>query len=177
MVIKSNIKSQIKTRIRLCSLVWTLLVSVGVRSQTLTVTGSDWTPVVPTITEAGSDYGGLYISADGQVKLNVSVPLLLGSGKVSVHYEPNLVWHNSLKIDVQKLDNGLGLCVLCSMTPDNMGPIKELSTIDVELFRMHAVLSVAAVNNIALKFQVRGVSVAIPVDNYSARIVFTVGPI
>lgn len=176
MVKQFHIRNKTKTPMRIWYLIGALLLCVVVQSQTLTASGSDWTPIVPAITEAGTDYGGTYSSPAGQFKLNVTVPVLLGTGKVSVRYEANPTWHNSLKIDVQKMDNGLGLCVLCSMTPDMVGPVKELSTTDVELFRMTAVLSLASVNNIALNLRVRGVSVTVPVDNYSARIVFTIGP-
>jgi hypothetical protein len=176
MVEQFNRRNRVKSPLRVWSVVGALLLCVVAQSQTLTVTGSDWAPVVPAITEAGSDYGGTYASPSGQFKLNVTVPLLLGTGKVSVRYEDYPIWHSSLKIDVQKIDNGSGLCVLCSMTPNMAGPVKELTTIDSELFRMTAVLSLATVTNITLNLRLRGVSVTTPVDNYSARIVFTIGP-
>lgn len=176
MMKQSNIRYRIKTRI-IWPLVGALLVCVVAKSQTLTVTGSDWNPVIPTLTEAGSDYAENYESLSGQFRLNVSVPLLLGSGKVTVRYEPNPIWHSSLKIDVRKLDNGSGLCVLCSMTPNGLGPYQEILTTDKELFRVRAVLSLANVNDIDLNLRLSGVSVATPVESYSARIVFTIAPL
>ncbi|MDA6069145.1 hypothetical protein NJT12_05890 [Flavobacterium sp. AC] len=176
MVKQSSIRNRINTSIRLLSLVGALFVCVVAQSQTITVGGTDWTPVIPTITEAGSDYVGTYESSSSQINLSLAVPLLLGTGKVSVRYEPNPTWNNSLKIDVRKLNNGSGLCVLCSMVPDQSAPYQEVLTSDAELFRVTAVLSLATVTNIGLNLRIRGVSVIIPVANYSARIVFTIGP-
>ncbi len=172
----SCVKNRINASIRLLLLAGALLVCIAAKSQTITVVGTDWSPVVPTITEAGSDYAGTYESTSTQMSLNLTVPLLLGTGKISVRYEPNPTWNNALKIDVRKLNNGSGLCVLCSMTPNQATPYQEVLTTDVELFKVTAVLSLAEVTNIGLNLRVRGVSVTTPVDNYTARIVFTIGP-
>lgn len=161
---------------RLLLLAGALLICIAATSQTIIVGGTNWNPVIPTITEAGSDYVGIYESTSSQMSLSLTVPILLGTGKVSVRYEPNPIWNNTLKIDVRKLNNGSGLCFLCSMTPDQATPYKEVLTNDVELFRVVAVLSLTTVTNIGLNLRVRGVSVTTPVDNYTARIVFTIGP-
>lgn len=172
----SSIKNRINASIRLLLLAGALLVCIAAKSQTITVVGTDWSPVIPAITEAGSDYAGTYESTSTQMSLNLTVPALLGTGKISVRYEPNPTWNNALKIDVRKLNNGSGLCVLCSMTPNQATPYQEVLTNDTELFRVVAVLSLAEVTNIGLNLRVRGVSVTTPVDNYTARIVFTIGP-
>lgn len=177
MVEQSSIKKRINIPIRLLSLFGALLVCIAAKSQTITVGGTDWSPVIPTITEAGSDYAGTYESSSTQIWLNLTVPILLGTGKVSVRYEPNPTWHSSLKIDVRKLNNGSGLCVLCSMSPNQSTAYQEVLTSDVELFRVTAVLSLATVTDIGLNLRLRGVSVTTPVANYSARIVFTIGPL
>lgn len=177
MVKQSCIKKRFNASVRLWTLVAALLVCIAAKAQTITVVGTDWSPVIPTITEAGSDYAGTYESTTTQMSLSLTVPALLGTGKVSVRYEPNPTWNNTLKIDVRKLNNGAGLCVLCSMTPDQSTPYQEVLTTDTELFRVVAVLSLASVTNIGLNLRVRGVSVTTPVDNYTARLVFTIGPI
>lgn len=177
MVKQSSIKKRINIPIRLLSLVGALLLCITAKSQTITVTGTDWSPVIPTITEAGSDYAGTYESTSTQIGINLSVPLLLGGGKVLIRYEANPTWHNSLKIDVRKLNNGSTICVLCTMTPDQATAYQEVLTSDVELLRVNAVLAVAGYTNIGLNFRVRGVSVTTPVANYSARVVFTIGPL
>lgn len=177
MVKQSCIKNRFNASVRLWSLVVALLVCIAAKSQTITVVGTDWSPVIPTITEAGSDYAGTYESTTTQMSLSLTVPLLLGTGKVSVRYEPNPTWNNTLKIDVRKLNNGSGLCVGCSMTPNQATSYQEVLTTDTELFRVVTILSLASVTNIGLNLRVRGVSVTTPVDNYTARLVFTIGPI
>lgn len=154
-----------------------LLTNFFATAQTITVVGSSWTPTIPAISEAGSDYGGTYTTSTGQLKLNVSVPVLLGTGKVSVSYEQSSNWHNSLKIYISKLDNGSGLCVLCSITPSGATAFQEILQTDTEFFRVLAVLNLANVNNINVNLRLSGVSVLVPVDNYSTRVIFTIGPI
>lgn len=162
-------------------LVVILLISSNVNAQlvfrSISVVGTSWTPIIPVITEAGSDYAGTYESPVGQIKLNVAVPLLLSSGKISVRYEPNPKWNSTLKIHISKLDDGFGLCLLCSLDPPGATPFKEITQTDIELFKIYAVANLASVNNINIGLKLSGVSVTVPVDNYSARIVFTISPL
>lgn len=81
--------------------------------RTLTVAGGNWAVPIPSITEAGSNYAGTYESIDNQVLLTTSVPALLGTGKVSVHYEPNPTWNSNLILNVKRTGDGTTVCVLC----------------------------------------------------------------
>lgn len=164
-----------KTSIRVLLFVCTLLVCADVESQTMTVGGTDWTPIIPKITESGSDYAP-FESPDSQITLSLPSIVVLGTSKVSVKYVPNPNWDSSLKIDVKKLNNGsgFGICLLCSMTPDKVGPYLEISTNDLELFRVYSTVSLA-INNISLKIRLRP-SVVAPVQEYKALVVFTIGP-
>lgn len=174
-----KLKKEIK--IALCSFIMIFLIGSKTNAQlvfrSISVVGTNWTPIIPTITEAGSDYVGTYTTPTDQIKLNVAVPLLLSSGKVSVRYEPNPNWHNAIKIYINKLDNGLGLCVLCTLNPSGETPFQEVLQTDTEFFKIYAVANLASVNNINLNLRLSGISVTVPVDNYSAKIVFTIGPI
>ncbi|WP_185148728.1 hypothetical protein [Chryseobacterium mulctrae] len=84
--------------------------------RTLTVAGGNWAVPIPSITEAGSNYAGTYESIDNQVLLTASVPALLGTGKVSVHYEPNPTWNSNLILNVKRTGDGTTVCVLCTIT-------------------------------------------------------------
>lgn len=142
-------------------------------AQSLTVTGSNWSaPIVP-IVEAGNNYSGSYQSEANQILLNVSVPLLLGQGRVSVRYEPNPVWDNNLGLSIRRTGNGTTLCVLCSLTGGDA--YQPITTVDTELFRITAVLALASYSNIPIQLMLNGVSVLIPAANYNARVVFTIG--
>lgn len=145
------------------------------KSQTITVTGTNWTVTIPSITEAGNNYAGLYESATNQAILAVSVPLLLGTGKISVHYEANPTWHNSLILSAKRTSNGTTTCVACTIT----GGIayQVVTQTDIELFRIQAVLALGSYTGINIQLQLSGVSVTIPASAYQSRVVFTVGPI
>jgi len=85
------------------------------------------------------------------VILAASVPLLLGNAKVSVHYEPNPTWHNSLLLAAKRTGHGTTLCVLCTITGGTTYlPFTQTA---VELFRIQAVLALASYSNIPIQIQ------------------------
>ncbi|WP_418121888.1 hypothetical protein ACNFU2_12215 [Chryseobacterium sp. PTM-20240506] len=144
-------------------------------AQSLTVGGSNWTVSIPPITEAGTNYAGTYESATNQILLAASVPLLLGTAKVTVRYIPDPTWNNSLVLNIRRTGNGTTVCVLCSITGGTT--YQAITQADLELFRITAVLALASYSNIPLQLELTGVSVTIPAATYNARIVFTIGPI
>ena len=152
-----------------------LIFSTLYKGQTLTISGNNWTVSIPGITEAGTNYAGTYESATNQIVLAVSVPLLLGSAKVSVHYEPNPTWNNALGLAAKRTNNGSTVCALCSIT----GGLTylTLTQTDIELFRIQAVLALAAYTGINIQLELSGVSVTIPATAYQSKVVFTVSAI
>ncbi|MEN4758704.1 MULTISPECIES: hypothetical protein [unclassified Chryseobacterium] len=144
------------------------------KAQTITVTGNNWAPTIPSITEAGSNYAGIYESATNQVILAVSVPLLLGTGRVSVHYEANPTWNSSLILSGKRTNNGTTTCALCSITGGTA--YQTITQTAIELFRIQAILALGSYTGINIQLQLSGVSVTIPAATYSSRVVFTVGP-
>lgn len=164
---------KIKTRLlkHFCNIIL-LGFATSIKSQTLTVGGTNWTVAITPITEAGNNYSGTYESAANQILLEASVPLLLGNAKVSVHYELNPTWHNSLLLAAKRTGNGTTLCVLCTITGGTTYlPFTQTA---IELFRIQAVLALASYSNIPIQIQLSGVSVTTPVANYNSRIVFTI---
>lgn len=152
-----------------------VLLSNWFKSQTITITGTNWTVSIPTITEAGSNYAGPYESATNQAILAVSVPLVLGNAKVSVHYEANPTWNSSLILSAKRTSNGTTACVACTISGGTA--YQTVTLTDTELFRIQAILALASYTGINIQFQLSGVSVTIPAATYQSRIVFTVGPI
>lgn len=150
-----------------------LLMASPAHSQTLTVGGSNWTVNIPSITEAGTNYAGTYESATNQILLTASVPLLLGTGKVTVRYVVNPTWNNALTLNIRRTGNGSTVCLLCTITGGTT--YQPITTSDVELFRIAAVLALATYNNIPLQLELTGVSVTVPAAAYNSRIVFTIG--
>ncbi|WP_170828481.1 hypothetical protein [Chryseobacterium soldanellicola] len=140
--------------------------------RTLTVSGTNWTVPIPAITEAGSNYAGTYESATNQILLAAGVPLLLGSGKISVHYEANPTWHSSLILQARRTGNGTTTCGTCSITGGTT--YITVPQTDVELFRIQAIVALATYTNIPIQIELTGVSVTIPAATYNSRIVFTI---
>ncbi|ASK32761.1 hypothetical protein CEY12_12590 [Chryseobacterium sp. T16E-39] len=152
-----------------------MLLTGRASSQTLTVGGTNWTVPIPSITEAGTNYAGLYESATNQILLTASVPLLLGAAKVSVRYIANPTWNNSLVLNIKRTGNGTTVCLLCTITGGTT--YQPITLSDVELFRITAVLALASYSNIPLQLELTGVSVTIPAAAYNSRIIFTIGPL
>jgi hypothetical protein len=149
-----------------------IVLAVKANSQTLTVSGSNWTVPITPILEAGTNHQGTYESNANQILIAASVPLLLGSGKVSVHYEPNTSWNSALILSAKRTGNGTTLCVLCTLTGGTS--YLAFTQTAVELFRIQAVLALASYSNIPIQLQLSGVSVTLPASSYQSRVVFTV---
>lgn len=154
------------------TLILSLLFFCTIKAQTIDIVGTNWTVAIPSITEAGSNYAGTYESVANQISLKVDIPLVLGSGKISVHYTPNPTWNSNLILSAKRTGNGTTLCLLCSITGGTA--YQTVTLTDVELFRITAVLALASYSNIPIQLQLSGVSVTIPAATYNSRIVFTV---
>lgn len=152
-----------------------IIFSCDFKAQNITITSTDWTIAVPTITEAGNNYAGLYESSTNQIILGVSVPLLLGTAKVSVHYEANPAWHNSLILSARRTNTGTTLCALCTITGGTS--YQTVTQTAIEIFRIQAVLTLASYTGINIQLQLSGVSVTIPAASYQSRVVFTISAI
>lgn len=156
------------------TLIILLILCCQLKSQrTLTVGGTNWTVTIPSITEAGTNYAGIYESATNQVLLGASVPLLLGNGKISMHYEANPTWNSNLILQAKRTGNGTTACLTCTISGGTTYTLIPLTT-DVELFRITAILALASYTNIPVQLEISGVSVTIPATTYNSRIVFTI---
>jgi len=141
-------------------------------SQTITVTGSNWTPTITPITEAGNDYVETYESATNHSSITINLPLLLGFYKVSINYQPSPTWHNDLKLSAKRTNDGSTTCILCSIGGGTT--YQDITTTSIELFRINSVVALSSYSNIQIQYKLSGVSVKVPAANYGSRIVFTV---
>ncbi|WP_312902788.1 hypothetical protein [Chryseobacterium taichungense] len=104
--------------------------------------------------------------------MNATVPLLLASGKITMHYEPNSTWNTNLILQARRTGTGTTTCVLCSISGGTS--YTTIPSTDVELFQIQAVASLASYSNIPIQLQLSGISVTIPATSYNSRIVFTI---
>lgn len=172
-------------------IVISITISSYYNGQTITVAGTNWTPTIPTITEAGSNYAGTYQSSTNQITISGELPkdflsiLSSSSAKVSMHYT-STSWHNSLLL-YAKRNGGTatlsgGTCVLCSatITGGDTTYIQIPQTVDATFFNINFFGTLGVGNTkltysgINAQLQIGGVSVAIPVATYTAQIVFTI---
>lgn len=169
------------------------LTTINGFTQTITVSGSNWnvnsTPSFAQPTEAGNDYLGTYESPTNLITLSGFIPgsllnLLTGgvASVVSVHYIPTN-WNSNLKLFVKRSGGSAsisGICVLCG-TSINGGTayIEVLQSAPVQFFTINfsGVLGLGnniTFSNINVQLQIQGVSVTVPVDDYSTTIYFTI---
>src|SRR5690554_4958970 len=169
-----------------------VLFTINGFTQTITVSGNNWnintnsTPSFTQPTEAGNDYSGTYESPTNLITLSGSLPrgllslLLTGVVVVNVHHTPT-TWDNNLKLYVRRNGGGSsfdGICLLCSTNMNGGTTYIEAQTISMELFNIDFFGVLGLLNGINystnVQLQIQGVSVTVPVDNYSTTIYFTI---
>lgn len=171
------------------------LITINGFTQTITVSGSNWnintnsTPSFTQPTEAGNNYSGTYESPTNLITISGSIPgsllnLLTGgvASVVKVHYIPTN-WNSNLKLFVKRSGGSAsisGLCLLCG-TSINGGTtyIEVPQSAPVQFFTINfsGVLGLGnniTFSNINVQLQIQGVSVTVPVDDYSTTIYFTI---
>ncbi|WBV58990.1 hypothetical protein PFY12_07865 [Chryseobacterium camelliae] len=165
--------------IKYLSIIAFIVINSLCKGQTIAVNGTDWSPSISPITEAGSDYAGTYESATNQILINVTIPGLLGllrSETVQVHYESLPLWNNNLLLSVQRTNSGGGggICIGCSLTGGTT--YQTITTTTTNFFNANIPIGLGTktFTDIPIQLKLSGVSVTIPSAAYNARIVFTI---
>lgn len=174
-------KNKFKVLITIYCCISMSISSKSIAQRSITAVNTSWNPTIPAITEAGNDYSGDFTSSTNQITLNAIIPLLLGSGKVTVHQQGNS-WHENLKLSIlrtgdgnKKTALGIVICAGCFLTGGNSTFI-QINNTPTNLFEIHTVLSLAEFDNIPFQLKLSGASVTIPAKPYSTTLVFTIGP-
>jgi hypothetical protein len=168
-----------------------LLISISMEAQVVNVSGN-WTANIPAITEAGNNYSGTYDNSantsPNQIVLSGSIPdsvikLLSSSGaKITMRYVSN-PWHSSLDLSAKRVGGTAsisGLCLGCTVSINGGTtyiPISQVTDVTLSTITFSGLLGIGnhiTYSGIVVNTQVSGVSVTIPVNTYSARIVFTI---
>lgn len=157
-----------------------LLFSPECRCQSISATGS-WTPVVTPITEAGNDYGASPQSAANQTLMSIAMPSLL-FGLLANHYTvtvrradsgPN--WDTAgLQLQVRRTGDGAGGGSGLFTVSDISGGMayQQITTASLYFFEGNNYGPTPRIN-IPVQYQITGVSVLVPVANYSATVTYT----
>ncbi|WP_228448222.1 MULTISPECIES: hypothetical protein [unclassified Chryseobacterium] len=171
--------------------IFLLLIGSCMNAQVVNVSGN-WTATIPAITEAGSNYAGTYDNSvsngSNQITLSGTLPgsflnLLSGSGaKMTMRYTPN-PWNNALTLSAKRTGGTTtihGVCVLCTSSINGGTtyiPISQTADTTFVTFTFSGVLGLGnsvTFADINLILQLAGVSVTVPTNTYSARVVFTI---
>ncbi len=141
-------------------------------AQRVFVSGS-WNLSLATPTEAGSDYALSYVeSAADQTKVTIThLSLLLPTFTISVRHTPAEPWPAGLVLKTKRTSGGEGLN-LASLS----GGVSyiTLTNTDQVYFSLGGLLSLTAVNNVAIQYRIEGISVLLPVKNYATTVIYTV---
>jgi hypothetical protein len=144
-------------------------------AQRLRITGS-WTATVTTITEAGNDYASSTLqSATNQTEIDVRVPNTPGLN----HYTINIKradsgsnWNTAgLQLWAKRTGNGTGGGTGSSVVGGTA--YQQITTSDLYFFDGYNDNNTYR-NNIPVQYQITGISVTVPVANYSTSITYTV---
>lgn len=168
-----------------------VLISSCMEAQVVNVSGN-WNASIPVITEAGSNYAGTYDNSGStgtnQIILSGTLPgsflnLLSSSGaKMTMRYTPN-PWNSSLTLAAKRTGGTTaihGVCLFCTSSINGGAtyiPISQTADVTFVTFSFSGVLGLAnsvTFADINLILQLAGVSVTVPANTYSARIVFTI---
>ncbi|PIF47780.1 hypothetical protein CLU96_4849 [Chryseobacterium sp. 52] len=185
-----KINSRVLREILLKKYLYLIPLTMGsyLEAQVINASGSGWTVSVPSITEAGNNYGGTYQSSTNVIVLSGSLPgsflnlLSSGAARINMHYNP-VLWNNSLRLYAKRTGGTAtinGICVLCTATINGGATYTEILQATDSTFSTINFSGVLGLGNsvtfsgINVQLQISGVSVTIPAASYSAQIVFTI---
>ena len=141
------------------------------QSISINLTGPAWNVSVPSITQAGSDYSTNITSNINQstISLLFGALALLTNWRVTVRKQ-DVTWNNNLTLWTRKTGNGTGILspIVSTISPSGTTSFVQLSNVEQEVFRGFSTRF-----DVPFQYELRGLSVLIPVNNYSTTIVFT----
>lgn len=153
-----------------------LLSSFIGKTQTIKASPS-WNISVPTstITEAGSNYTTNITSPINQtlVDFTVSSGLFGGNYTVSVH-KIDSDWHSNLSLWTQRTGTGTGGGLLGTGTITGGLTFIQLTNAPQTFFSGNTGFLSSGRTNIPIQYEIRGVSVLLPVKTYTTTVVYTV---
>lgn len=131
-----------------------------------------WDCVVPAsdITEAGSEYIGVYESGNGEVQFSVYdkfwIELFGYSWSVSVR-KSDILWDNTAGIYVQRTSDGTPYFFNGSVSGGTT--YQQVTDIDTYFFSGYR-----GRKDVDIQYQLQGISVVIPAQSYSTTIIYTI---
>jgi hypothetical protein len=142
-----------------------ILISNVLFSQSIKVeTRRGWTKTIPVsdIIEAGNDYGGTYDSDLDQTEITIEDKNKNRTVTVLVRKEDNPGdWHPNLDLQIRRTDNNIN-----SNGGTSFQTITDFNSVFFYIKGKK--------NTVPIQYRINGISVLLPVQNYTTTIIFTV---
>lgn len=143
-----------------------ILISNVLFSQSINVvTNSGWSKTISVsdIAEAGNDYAGTYVSSNNQTKITISPRRKNNTTVISIRKEYDFGdWHPNLDLQIKRTD--------INNSDSNGGLLfQTITDMDAVFFETKGTQK-----EIPLQYKINGISVLLPVQDYTTTIIFTV---
>lgn len=151
-------------------LIFMLFIIAGMETsaQTVSITGTTWTVASPTapVTLSGKNYESNETSAANQTLISMTGLVLTG---ISVRQIVGANWDAGLEIWVKRTGNGAGLTI--PLGGDNF---QKVTTTNTAFFSVLLTVLSSSKSGIPVQYEIRGLSVLLPVKTYTTTIQYTV---
>lgn len=144
-----------------------LIISNTMFSQNINITvAGSWMETINAsdISEAGNDYPAAYTSNANQTSMTIT-PVNNNKLIYVLVNKTDIAWHNNLNLKIKRTSNGTN-----GNTSINGGIIfQTITNINTNFFTCTGPFT-----NLPFQYEITGISVLLPVQNYSTTIMFTV---
>lgn len=140
-------------------------------AQTVNITGGSWATSITSglISEAGNDYTNtVATSGVSQNQADIRGVNGFSSWQVSVS-KVDVDWNSGLSVWIRKTGDGDSGVAGSSITPTGSTAFMQLTSTPQYIFG-----GVKNRNNVPFQYEIRGISVTIPVKTYSTTIMYTI---
>lgn len=118
---------------------------------------------VSDITEAGNDYVGTYVSSDKQTEITIDPRRKNNTTVISIRKEYDSGdWHPNLNLQIKRTDIN---------NSDSNGGLLFQTITDMDAFFFN---TEGKQEDVPLQYRINGISVLLPVQDYTTTIIFTV---
>ncbi len=152
------------------ALIFNFYLIFSLQGQTSMSVNGNWNYTVSPVIEAGNDFSLFYTSAPDQVYLSADKNKAKGNFKwsFSIHKE-DVLWDNTMRLFVKRTGNGT------NTSNGNGGGLIQGGTAFQEINNTDNFFFSGKKGrvDIPVQYQIQGLSVLIPADNYSTNIVYT----
>lgn len=145
-----------------------LFLTTSCFSQSISITGNTWTVASPSsqVTLSGKNYEANEVSAANQTLISMAAVVLSG---ISVRQITGSNWDPALEIWVKRTGNGIGLTI-----PVGGEIAQKVTTTNTPFFSVLLTVLAGTKSGIPIQYEIRGLSVLLPVKTYTTTVQYTI---